>query len=328
MASQDHTLGGEYPGNGGVELQEDLSSSSSSSEGSQTLQGDSPDDAQPSNVSPGVASPISSPIDGGDLSSITGSRLWKPGGHFAHITNPSALAPRDLRPLRPRHGFGHVHGSAVNPFAGHGFRSSRTWVSEEAQHHQEFVIIRNAMRRLFKNSDVAKWKLHDYTDHKEGMLASKKALLARAVEQKELERAVQIPHSDPKRDESITKIMPNANLSMTGNTSRVLGMKTIWCSDWMNGKDEISPWPSLAEMKWEGDDRAKTACGRFLPLPREPGAPTIPWGQLQVIEQYTLDQVQCIPTMEDVYLPVDEIEEEDIPKCLNQDLLDALDESL
>ena len=48
----------------------------------------------------------------------------------------------------------------------------------------------------------------------------------------------------------------------------------------------------------------------------------------KVIEQYTLDQVQCIPTMEDVYLPVDEIEEEDIPKYLNQDLLDALEESL
>lgn len=60
-------------------------------------------------------------------------------------------------------------------------------------------------------------------------------------------------------------------------------MKTIWCMDWMNGKDDDpAPWPSLAEMKWEGDDRAKTACGRFLPLPREPGAPGIPWGQLHV----------------------------------------------
>ena len=69
---------------------------------------------------------------------------------------------------------------------------------------------------------------------------------------------------------------------MVGNLSRTLGMKTIWCQDWMNGKDEVAPWPSLAEMKWEGDDRAKTSCGRFLPLPREEGAPAIPWGQLQV----------------------------------------------
>jgi hypothetical protein len=31
--------------------------------------------------------------------------------------------------------------------------------------------------------------------------------------------------------------------------------------------------------------------------------------------------------MEDVYLPVDEIEEEVVPELLNQDLVDALDES-
>ncbi|KAF2447254.1 hypothetical protein P171DRAFT_355495 [Karstenula rhodostoma CBS 690.94] len=333
MASQNNHLRGEFPEGGGVELQENVSSSSCSSEGSQTLQGDSPEGAQPSDESPRVTSPISSPIEGSDLSAITGSRFWKAGGHFVPNSNPgpehsSPLAPRDLRPLRPRNDFGHGYGHPANPFAGSGFRSSRTWVSSEAQLHQEFIIIRNSMRRLFKNSEVAKWKLQDYTAHKEGMLASKKAALDRAVKQKELERAVQAPHPDPKRDDSISKFIPESNLYMKGNLSRVLGMKTIWCLDWQHNKDEIAPWPTLPEMKWEGDDRAKTACGRFLPLPREQGAPTIPWGQLQVVEQYPLDQVQCIPTMEDVYLPVDEIEEEDIPQLLNQELLDALDESL
>jgi hypothetical protein len=214
MAPQDNSLGGEFPEGGGVELQENVSPSSSSSEGSQTLQGDSPSDAQPSDNSPRVTSPFSSPIEGGDLSAITGSRFWKAGGHFVPNTDPgpehsSPLAPRDLRPLRPRNNFGHVqgqgHGPAANPFANSGFRSSRTWVSSEAQLHQEFVIIRNSMRRLFKNSEVAKWKLQDYTAHKEGMLASKAAALARAAEQKELERALQTPYPDPKRDDSICK---------------------------------------------------------------------------------------------------------------------------
>ncbi|OAG07022.1 uncharacterized protein CC84DRAFT_1143268 [Paraphaeosphaeria sporulosa] len=274
-------------------------------------------------------------MDGGDLSAITSSRFWKAGGHFTPSSNAgpehsSPLAPRDLRPLRPRNGYGngYGHGHPANPFAGNGYRSSRTWVSSEAQLHQEFVIIRNAMRRLFKNSEVAKWKLQDYTAHKEGILASKKAALDRALKQKEIERAVGAIQPDPKRDFSISKLIPESNLCMEGNLSRVLGMKTIWCKDWKNGKDEVADWPTLPEMKWEGDDRAKTACGRFLPLPREEGAPGIPWGQLQVIEQYPLDQVQCIPTMEDIYLPVDEIEEGDIPQLLNQELLDALDESL
>jgi hypothetical protein len=67
----------------------------------------------------------------------------------------------------------------------------------------------------------------------------------------------------------------------------------------------------MAEMKWEGDDRAKTGVGRFLPLPREEGPPGLMWNQLPVIEQYPIDQVCKIPTMEDVYLPVDYKIEED-----------------
>lgn len=47
-----------------------------------------------------------------------------------------------------------------------------------------------------------------------------------------------------------------------------------------------------------------------------------------MVEQYPLDKVQCIPTMEDVYAPVDEIDEEFIPDLLNTDVLEALEESL
>ena len=41
-----------------------------------------------------------------------------------------------------------------------------------------------------------------------------------------------------------------------------------------------------------------------------------------------IDQVQCIPTMEDVYAPIEEIEEEVIPDLLDSDILEALEESL
>ena len=47
-----------------------------------------------------------------------------------------------------------------------------------------------------------------------------------------------------------------------------------------------------------------------------------------MIEQYVLDKVQCIPTMEDVYAPIEEIEEDKIDDLLNSDLLEALNESL
>lgn len=122
--------------------------------------------------------------------------------------------------------------------------------------------------------------------------------------------------------------LPYHNPSMQGNISRVLGEKTIWCHDWRNGKDEIADWPTLAEMKWEGDDRAKTGVGRFPPLPRERGPPSIAWNQLAIVEQYPLDEVARIPTLEDVLLPVDEIPEEDTNKYIPQDIMDAIDEYL
>ncbi|KAJ4297683.1 hypothetical protein N0V90_005577 [Kalmusia sp. IMI 367209] len=331
MASRKHDFGGKIRNSGGVDLRDNNSacSSSTSSEGSITLHGESPTEARPSDDPARMTSPISSPIN--DLSIITNKRFWKAGGHFVPDSPDSALQssplpPRDpssiLRP--PRNGLAPYSG-------GGGYRSSRTWVSPDAQHNQEFLMTRNSMRRLFKHSDVAKWKLQDFIAHREAMIASKKAALAKSLEEKEHERKLQLQtvQVDPtKMVGSLVKLSGAQNLAMEGNISRVLGVKTIWCIDWMNGKDEIAPWPSFAEMKWEGDDRAKTNCGRFLPLPRELGPPNIQWGQLQVIEQYPLDQVQCIPTMEDVYLPVDQIEEEDISNLLNTDLLNSIDEFL
>jgi hypothetical protein len=98
--------------------------------------------------------------------------------------------------------------------------------------------------------------------------------------------------------------------------------------NWMEGKEEVAPWPSFAELKWEGDDRAKTSVGRFLPLPREMGAPGITWAQLQVVEQYELDQVARIPDMEDVYLPVDEIDDEVKYDLITRDLEEAMEQAM
>ncbi|CAO2650874.1 Nn.00g091710.m01.CDS01 [Neocucurbitaria sp. VM-36] len=184
------------------------------------------------------------------------------------------------------------------------YRNSRTWMSRDQQTQQEFMVIRNAMRRLFKNSEVSKWKLSDYIAHREAMVASQANQLARQVKAKEEARtSAAIPQNI---QHSLRKWGLEGNFDEYGNFGRVLGEQTIWCNDWMNGKDEIAPWPSMAEMKWEGDDRAKTGVGRFLPLPREEGPPTLQWSQLPCVDQYPLDQVARIPTMEDVYLPVDD----------------------
>ncbi|KAL6152680.1 hypothetical protein ACJQWK_11170 [Exserohilum turcicum] len=185
-----------------------------------------------------------------------------------------------------------------------GFRNAHTWMSPDAQEQQDFLIIRNSMRRLFKQSDVAKWKLSDYVAHREAMVATEANKLARQVKQKEQTRSFSSLIAQDTED-FLRRCGLDGNFKEIGNCGRVLGEQTIWCRDWTNGKEEVAPWPSIAEMKWEGDDRAKTGVGRFLPLPREDGPPGLMWNQLPVVEQYPMDQVCKIPTMEDVYLPID-----------------------
>jgi hypothetical protein len=220
---------------------------------------------------------------------------------------------------------------AGSPFSGRGggsnggYRNSRTWMSADAQAMQEYMIIRNSMRRQFKNADVSKWKYNDYIAHREAMVASQANKLAKQVKAKEEALCLRIPPIPQETQQSLNKWGLFGNFNEHGNLSRILGEQTIWCRDWRNGKDDIAPWPSTAESKWEGDDRAKTGVGRFLPLPREIGPPGLAWNTLPCIEQYPMDQVARIPTMEDVYLPVDDQIEDEMKYLWSMDLEEAMD---
>ena len=144
-----------------------------------------------------------------------------------------------------------------------GFRNSRTWMSPDTKAMQDFVIIRNAMRRLFKDSFIAlEWKYPDYVTHREAVVAHDKAQLEAKVKASEEEMAYRAAHPPSAEDIKYTRQLGAAvakNLHFIGNRSLVLGEPTIWCVDWTNGKDEIAPWPSYAELKWEGDDRKPTS---------------------------------------------------------------------
>jgi hypothetical protein len=217
----------------------------------------------------------------------------------------------------------------------HGFtlgsgaqRNTRTWMSDEARAAQEFLVVRNSMKRQFKNSEIARWKVADYIAHREAVMAAKAKRLVQQAQGLKDEANFRVPPISPSTQDMMRRCGLQGNFEQVGNRGRALGAETIWCDDWKNGKDEIAPWPCMAELKWEGDDRAKTGVGRYPPLPREQGPPGIAWIQLQVIEQYPIDQIARIPTMEDVYLPVDEIDEEVKYDLLNKDLEDAMDACL
>jgi hypothetical protein len=278
------------------------------------------------------SSPLSPSLDFSNLTiSETGSHVFS--GNTKRYTMPFQ---RNITAYNDSNRFSNVGSNYVckgntshngSPFSGRAanFRNSRTWMSAEAQAQQEWMVIRNSMRRQFKNSDVAKWKHNDYIAHREAMVAAQAAELTNKLKAKEEALSLRIPPIPQDTQQNLHKWGLFGNFEQVGNFSCVLGEQTIWCHDWLNGKDEIAPWPSLAELKWEGDDRAKTGVGRFFPLPREEGPPGLSWNQLPVVDQYPIDQVARIPTMEDIYLPIDDQIEPEKDYLWSKDLGKAID---
>lgn len=234
--------------------------------------------------------------------------------------------PSYARPVQQFRRNNHNPELVQSPFRGESNpRNARAWISEESRAAQEFLVVRNSMKRLFKNADVAKWKAADYVAHREAMMASAVKSAAQRAQDTKGKSDLRVPPIPPQQQDMLRRCGLFGNFDQIGNYGRALGEKTIWCEDWQSGKDEIAPWPSVAELKWEGDDRAKTGVGRYPPLPREQGPVGLPWNQLQAVEQYPLDQIARVPTMEDVYLPVDEIDDEIKHDLLSKDLEDAID---
>jgi hypothetical protein len=278
------------------------------------------------------SSPLSPSLDFSNLTiSETGSRVFN--GNNERYTAPFQ---RDITAQNDSNRFSNIGSNFVrkdntfhngSPFSGRAanFRNSRTWMSAEAQAQQEWMVIRNSMRRQFKNSNVAKWKHNDYIAHREAMIAAQATELANKLRAKEEALSLRIPPIPQDTQQNLHKWGLFGNFAQVGNFGCVLGEQTIWCHDWLNGKDEIAPWPSIAELKWEGDDRAKTGVGRFFPLPREEGPPGLSWNQLPIVDQYPIDQVARIPTMEDIYLPIDDKIEPEKGYLWSKDLEKTID---
>jgi len=196
--------------------------------------------------------------------------------------------------------------------------SNQKW---HKQLRQEYSIIQNSTQHLFKHSEVAQWKYEDYIAHKEASVVARNYCLERQVMVKKEQAGTRTGNVNSKAVKTLQNIVRNGNTLM-GDRSFVLSQKTIWCHGW---KEEESLWPSLAEFMWEGDTRAQSGFGRYLPLLRGKGTPNIPWNESQIIIQYPLDQVARIPTMEDIYFPVDEIDDDIKYSLINESLEEATD---
>ncbi|OCK79654.1 hypothetical protein K432DRAFT_405393 [Lepidopterella palustris CBS 459.81] len=191
---------------------------------------------------------------------------------------------------------------------------SLSWASPETKEAERYQVVMNAMRRLFPKTDFNDMDMPTWLEQRQAIIQARGRQLGRSVAFREDQRERGLP--------PITKLMRGREPKE--NRGAVLCQQTIWCLKW-DMKADKAPWPSLSELKWEGDDRAKTSVGRYLPLPREPGNATVAWHHLRVLQAFDFDEVRKVPTLEDILLPVDEIDDNKVPELINADLLEALD---
>ena len=78
----------------------------------------------------------------------------------------------------------------------------------------------------------------------------------------------------------------------------ILGLPTVWARNW-NPTDAhpLAPWPSPREFREEGDERYTSNYGRYMPIPRVPGNPTVVYKQKSWNPVEPLDMVMPVPKL-------------------------------
>ncbi|KAI9804683.1 MAG: hypothetical protein M1833_006758 [Piccolia ochrophora] len=190
-----------------------------------------------------------------------------------------------------------------------------TWISAEEKEFQRFKGVSSRLIRMAPDSFVIPRTFSEWLAHRVAVLEANKRALLRKISNRQA--MIGIP-----------KVMPIfGGKIFSGDRGTVLSQQTIWTPCATASQSKGAAWPSMQEMKWEGDDRAKTGVRRFPPIPREPGNETVAWHQLRAQKANDLDQVRKVPTREDIEdaTSVDE----SLPfHLVGSDIWDAIEESV
>lgn len=232
---------------------------------------------------------------------------------------------------------------------------SKTWVSYPQQQMDKWRTIQPKLMRMYpieRNPDkVCPFVPRDasqYLLHMAEMNVAEQAALTRKLKQCEEEKNLGYPEEfavkafmgkkfgsmedGEDRPPEFDDFRKTAEFRYSINPPTrgyVLAERTIWCPAPSVPWRQQPAWPCKAEMEWEGDQRVATENGRFgryPPLPRiDPNNDSVAWHLKPRLRPYPFDEPWLVPTMEDVYLPVDPIEDpEIIATLLSSSLVDEI----
>ena len=182
---------------------------------------------------------------------------------FSHVSSPTGLL---IAPAPPAHS------------------QSKSWKSSDARDKDQYARLSTLLHHFVPESPFVPRTYAVWVQHRASM---------NAMEMENIKRSISIKQS---RNTVAAKIAIKLLLegkTFTDNRSAVLSHETIW-APWSSPTDKHPEalWPDRTEFQYEGDDRAKSDVGRFLPLPRKPGNETVNWKARDQLHPYRpLDHV-------------------------------------
>lgn len=202
--------------------------------------------------------------------------------------------------------------------------NSRVWVAPKTAEVEKWQKTKGNLQRMSlipKSPNLPK-TFSEWLQHRTDFLDLQAKELREILRRKEKIKREQV-RQDSK---PVRANQPFQEEGFQDGRSPVLARRSIW-SPWPDivSGYEPAPWPSIQEMKEEGDERHTSGYGRFLALPRVPGNPTVNHKQRNRVEANELDKVWVEP-IGGRYNNVEkkDYDYEHMRLLLGKDMLDAL----
>ena len=187
-----------------------------------------------------------------------------------HLALASFMAPREPINMNRRRN----HAKQIPPQA-NPITQSKTWKAKYFEETKNFERMKVLLRHFCPKSPFIPSSINDWTAHKTAISDMEMKKMKRKIQLKTQYKTVACAMS--------SGLFPEKG-PFLDNRSAVLCQLTIWCAPAKVPLRENAAWPNREELKHEGEDRAKSKFGRFLPLPREVnGDVTSEWWEHQTL---------------------------------------------
>lgn len=222
----------------------------------------------------------------------------------------------------------------ANNNSGGVYSYTKTWTSSATAGQEVWSRISKQLSFMHcDESFVTPRTYAAYLEHKKNFMIASIAEKEAQITKRKAEKALAIKNRCPEGLPIIT-IPCMGGKKFADGRSAALGQASMWTpNEWRteSARKQQAEWPSVAELKWEGDERAKSGKGRFLPIPRRAswddklirgapvsgqgkgdrmweGAGAVPWPQRRKVKLAAMDRVWGEDVLDEEWL-FDRVEE-------------------